>query len=82
MDVIRALDTWHYIFVYALIHLIIYICTCVKETKASLKFYTNFIPEVINIDFPQIWHFEVNGTGWVGMELSFILAQTVGRFNM
>ena len=51
------------IFVYALIYRIIYICTCVKERKASLKFYTNFIPEVINIDFPQIWHFEVKGTG-------------------
>ena len=53
-----------------------------RSIKAPLKLYTDFIPEVINLDFPQIWDFEVKGTGWVGMELSFILAQTVGRFNM
>ena len=40
------------------------------------------IPEVININFPQIWHFEVKDTGWVGLELSIILTQTVGRFDM
>ena len=40
------------------------------------------VPEVININFPQIWDFEVKGTGWVGLELSVILAQTVGRLDM
>ena len=41
----------------------------------------NFIefPEVITIDFPQIRHFELKGTGWVGLELSVILTQTVGK---
>ena len=29
-----------------------------------------------------IWHFDVKGTGWVGLLLSVILMQTVGRFNM
>ena len=24
--------------------------------------------EVINIDFWQIWHFDVKSTGWVGLE--------------
>ena len=45
-----------------------YLCICVKERKASLNSYTNFIFEVINIDFQQIWHFGV--TGWVGLELA------------
>ena len=40
------------------------------------------VPEVININFPQIWYFEVKGTGWVGLELSVILAQIVGRLDM
>ena len=38
--------------------------------RSSIK-----VPEVININFPQIWYFEVKGTGWVGLELSVILAQ-------
>ena len=38
--------------------------------------------EVINIDFRQIWHFDVKGTGWVGLELSIIMTQTVGKFDM
>ena len=36
----------------------------------------------MNIDFWQIWHFDVSGTGWVGLELSVILTQTVGRFDV
>ena len=48
-----------------------------QRTKSFIK-----IPEVININFPQIWHFEVKGAGWVGLELSVILTQTVGRFDM
>ena len=36
----------------------------------------------MNIDFRQIWHFDVSGTGWVGLELSVILTQTVGRFDV
>ena len=40
------------------------------------------IPEFININFSQIWHFAVKGTGWVGLELSINFRQTVGRFNM
>ena len=38
--------------------------------------------ELMNIDFWQIWHFDVKGTGWVGLELSIIFMRTVGRFNM
>ena len=38
--------------------------------------------EVINIDFRQIWHFDVKGTGWVGLELSIIMTQSVGKFDM
>ena len=41
------------------------------------------IPEVINIDFPQFLHFEVKGTGWVGLGFSVILTQAVvGGFGM
>ena len=38
--------------------------------------------EVINIDFWQIWHFDVKGTGWVDLERSIIFTQTVARFDM
>ena len=53
-----------------------------RQRKKSFIIYTNFIPEVINIDFPQIRHFEVKDTGWVDLELSVILTQTVGRFDV
>ena len=64
-------------FVYALIYALIDLCTCVKERQAA-----NFISEVINIDFCQIRDFDLKGTGWVGLELSFILTLTVARLNM
>ena len=38
--------------------------------------------EVIIIHFWQIWHFDMKGTGWVGLERSLIFTQTVGRFDM
>ena len=44
--------------------------------------YTNFIFEVIGINFWQIWHFDVKDTGWVRLPLSIILLQTVRRFDM
>ena len=47
-----------------------------KERKA------NFIFEVININFWEIQHFDAKGTDWVGLQLSVILTQTVGRFEM
>ena len=52
------------LFIYALIYALIYLCTCVKERKASLNFLPNFIFEVVNIDFWQIWHFDANDNGW------------------
>ena len=33
----------------------------------------------MNIDFWQIWHFHVKGTGWVGLEISTILTETVSN---
>ena len=62
-------------------HLFIYALVWKKE-KFHYNFETNFISEVINIDFWQIWHFDVKGAGWVGLELNVILMQTVGRFDM
>ena len=44
--------------------------------------HTNFIFAVININFWQIWHFNVKGTGWLVLNLSVILTQTVGKFDM
>ena len=35
-----------------------------------------------NIDFRQIWNFDVKGAGWVGLELSVLLTQTVARFDI
>ena len=70
--------TLYNIFFYALIYALVYLCTCVKERKASLKFLHKFYTEVMNINFWQILHFDVKGTGWLGLELSII----VGRFDM
>ena len=38
----------------------------------------------MSINFWQIWHFDVKGTGWVGLELelSIIFMQTLERFDM
>ena len=44
--------------------------------------YTYFIFEVIKINFWKTRHFDVQDTGWVGLQLSIILTQTVGRFDM
>ena len=51
-----------------------------KEEQLHWISYTNSIFEVKNIDFWQIWYFDVNRTGWVSLQLSIILMQTVGRF--
>ena len=61
-------------------HLLIYAHVWKKE-KLHFIPYNNFIFKVINIDFWQIWHFDVKDTKWVGLQLSVILTQTVGRFN-
>ena len=63
--------TLYDILVHTLISALIYLCTC-----------TNFISEVTNIDFGQICHFHRKVIGWVGLEISVILTQTVGRFNI
>ena len=61
-----------------LIHLFIDALVWDKE-----KFpYTNFLFEVININFWQIWYFDVKGTGWLVVILNVILAQAVGKFDM
>ena len=72
MDVIWALDAIYNIFIYALIYALVW-----KKEKIY-----SFISEVVNIDFWQIWYFEVKGTGWVVLELSIIFMETVGRFDM
>ena len=50
-----------------------------ERKKSFIKILT-FISEVTNIGFWQICHFDV--TEWLGLELSVILTQTVGRFDM
>ena len=62
-------------------HLFIYALLWKKE-KLHWNYYTSFISEIINIDFWQIWHFDRKWTGRVGLELSIILMQTVGIFDM
>ena len=56
-------------------HLFMHLC----ERKKS---FIKFIYEVVNFDFQQIWHFDVKGTGLVGLELSIIFVQTEGTFDM
>ena len=38
--------------------------------------------EVINIDFQEIYNFDVKDKGWVGLKFSVILILIVGRFDM
>ena len=54
-----------------------------KKEEFHSNSYTNFISEIINIDFWQIWHFHVRVTERVGLKRKFsiIFMQTVGRFN-
>ena len=58
------------LFIYALVW---------KKEKFHWNSYINFISEVINISFRQIWHFDKKATGWVGLKLSIIFIQTAGR---
>ena len=62
-------------------HLFIYALVWKKE-KLHLNSYTNFISEVINIDFQEIYNFDVKDKGWVGLKFSVILILIVGRFDM
>ena len=43
-----------------------------KKEKLHWNFYTNFISEDLKIDFWQIWHFDVKGAEWVGLELGIL----------
>ena len=52
-----------------------------KEEKLYYVSYSNFIFEVININFQQIWHFNTKDTGCMGLRLIITLMQTVGRFD-
>ena len=70
-------------FMHWFMHLFIYTIVWKKE-KLHQNSYTNFISAAVNIDFWQIWHFNVKGAGWVGLELeiSIIFMQSLGRFQM
>ena len=59
-------------------HLIIYLPVRKKE-KLNQNSGTSSLSEVINIDFWQIFHIHVKGTGQVGLEISAILTQTVSN---
>ena len=54
-----------------------------KRNKSFIKIPTLILYlKLKNIDFRQIWHFDVKATGWVGLQLSVILMQNVGKFDM
>ena len=48
-------------------------CCLLCRKKLHYISGTNFIFEVINMNFWQIWHFDVRDTGWVGLQLRIIL---------
>ena len=52
-----------------------------KKEKLHWNSYTNFMSEVISIDFLHIRHLDVKGTEGMGSERSLILTQTMGRFD-
>ena len=54
-----------------------YLC---ERKKNFIKFPA--LIEVIKIDFWQIWYLDVNNTVCMGLQLSIILMQTVGRFDV
>ena len=64
-------------FMHLFIHALVW-----KKEKLHLNSYTNFISEVINIDFQEIYNFDVKDKGWVGLKFSVILILIVGRFDM
>ena len=37
--------------------------------------------EDIVIGFSQIWYFDLNSTGWVGLQLAIVLTKTLGKFH-
>ena len=55
-----SMSTWRYIIylLNTLIYALIYLCTCVKEKKTSLKFlyYFLYLKLKASIDFRQVWH--------------------------
>ena len=53
-----------------------------KKRFIKIPIYTNFISAVIDIDFWRIWHFDMKGTGLVGLKRSIIFMQTERRFDM
>ena len=59
-----------------------YLCTCVKEMKASLKFLHKFYIWIYKHRFLGDLEFWREGTGWMGLELSIIFMQTVRRSDM
>ena len=84
IDVIEALDAMQYICLWTNLWIYLFLRLCQRK-KSFIKIPTLILYlsyEVMNIDFPQIWHFEVKGTGWVGLELSIISTQNVGRFYL
>ena len=50
-----------------------HLCERKKSFIKLHKLHTNFLFGIINVDFWQIWHFDVKGTGWMGLQLSVIL---------
>ena len=53
-----------------------------ERKKIFIRIFTLILYlKILNIDFWKIRHFDVKGTGWVGLELSIIFMQTVGRFT-
>ena len=71
--------TLYNIFVYGLICALIYLCTCVKERKASLKFLHKFYIWRYKDRSSADLAFDANGTGWVCLQISVILTQPMGN---
>ena len=78
----RNMNTWRYIPIYLCSNLCTYLFLHLCDRKKSFIKFSTLILYSINIHFWQMWHFDVKGTWWVGMQLSVILTETVERFNM
>ena len=79
MELIWALDTLWYICLCTNLCTYLFMHFCERKESfikiLSLILYMKF-------RFLAMWYFDVKGTGWVGLELTIIFTETVGRFSM
>ena len=66
----RNMGTWPYMMhLFMLLFMHLFIDALVWNKEKILYINSVFEVKVININFWQIWNFDVKGTGWLGLQL-------------